>query len=82
MGQQKVERSHSKEQQLIVAFVLLSCLLILIDVYKNLSDEIHITSELKTLSTERAKPQPAIQQTLSEEEMKLWTERLKKNSET
>lgn len=81
MGQQKIRNSYRTEL-LIVVLALVSSLLILIDVGRNLTDEIRITSELKRLSIELEKPQPSITPTLSEEEMKSWTERLKNHSDT
>lgn len=80
MGQQKHRSSNTKEY-LIIAFVLVSTLLVMTDVTRNLSDEIHIASEIKTLSPIQKKPLQNIKSTLSEEELKRWTERLIKQSE-
>jgi len=80
MGQQKLRSSNTKEY-LIIAFVLVSTLLVMTDVTRNLSDEIHIASEIKTLSPIQKKPLQNIKSTLSEEELKRWTERLIKQSE-
>ncbi|WP_136795231.1 MULTISPECIES: hypothetical protein [Desulfosediminicola] len=83
MAQQKHSNSNSNpKEQLIVAFVLVSSMLIMTDVGMNLAEEIRITSELKTISTELTKPQPKIEPTLSGEELQEWTERLKKQSDT
>lgn len=83
MAQQKHSNSNSNpKEQLIVAFVLVSSMLIMTDVGMNLAEEIRITSELKTISTELTKPQPKIEPTLSGEELQEWTERLKEQSDT
>lgn len=81
MGQENNKNSISKEQ-LIIAFVLVSSLLIVIDIGKNLADEVRIASELKSLSTELEKPHSTITPTLSEKEMNQWTDRLKKRADT
>ncbi|WP_136806738.1 hypothetical protein [Desulfosediminicola flagellatus] len=82
MGQQKLKNSNVKEH-LIIVFVLIGSLLIITDVGRNISDEIRLVTELKSLTNElTSQPQSPIQSTLSDEEMKQWTERLKKHSDT
>jgi len=78
MAQEKSSKNKLIEP-LIVGFVLVCSLLVMADVGKNLVDETRITSELKTLSTEPAEPASKIAPTLSEEEMKRWSERLEQH---
>lgn len=80
MARKETKKSHSKKY-LIAAFVLVSSLLIMADVGKNLANEIRTTLELKTLSTESVKPQSKNNPTLSEEEMERWAKRLKTHSD-
>lgn len=82
MDKQKTRQGSSVKENLIIAFILVSVLLVGIDLGKNVTNEIQVASEQKKLSTELGhKPKQVTQPTLSEEEMERWAERLEKYSE-
>lgn len=74
---QKAQNSTPKER-LIFTFILVCSVMIPANIGNNIINELRIASEHKILTKEEVPPQVEKSPTLSEKEMKRWTNRLKK----